>query len=446
MVFVLICLFLTALWLGGGASRPDVFGQIIVRMSACVVLLMLAIFGRRSAVPGQWPVAVLLGAAIVLVAAQLVPLPTTIWSILPARDMFTGALSDARMSRSLSLSPGATINSLLSLGIPLTTFLLLLCLNDLDRQRLPLVLIAMAIMTAIVGTLQFSGFGIDNPMVNESFDQVSGIFANRNHFALFLACICLTLPAFVFADERQLHWRVPFGAGLLSIFVLMILTSGSRAGILLAALAVILAPLIARRKFAHALRHYPRWVPVAFVVGGLCLVAAVVALSIFTDRAVSIDRLFDADVNADMRRRALPTTLAMMREMLPFGAGAGTFDAFFRISEPLDLLKPTYFNHAHNDVLEIILDTGLAGLILLLVGLVWFAISSVRVWRAEVSHDMLLGRTGSAILFVILAASLVDYPARTPLVMALVIIAASWLGEGAATARRSALPRHGERL
>jgi O-antigen ligase len=93
------------------------------------------------------------------------------------------------------------------------------------------------------------------------------------------------------------------------------------------------------------------------------------------------------------------------------------------------LLKPTYFNHAHNDFLEIVLDGGVAGLLLLLLAFVWWIVAAVGAVRAPLP-SALPGRTGAAILLVVMIASIFDYPARTPLMMAIIVIAATWLARG----------------
>ncbi|MFI2901517.1 O-antigen ligase family protein, partial [Klebsiella aerogenes] len=89
------------------------------------------------------------------------------------------------------------------------------------------------------------------------------------------------------------------------------------------------------------------------------------------------------DAGADVRVHALPSVLAMIRIYFPAGSGFGGFDTIFRVHEPYALLKPTYFNHAHNDWLEILLDGGLPAALLLVVALGWWLRASIRVWRAS---------------------------------------------------------------
>jgi O-antigen ligase len=153
------------------------------------------------------------------------------------------------------------------------------------------------------------------------------------------------------------------------------------------------------------------------------LLAGLVFLGFNADRAASLDRLLALETGADMRVRAFPTVWSMVAEFFPAGSGLGSFDAVFRGREPLALLKPTYFNHAHNDWLELALETGVPGLALLGVAVAWWAVASWRAWRGGAP----LARLGSAAVAMIMTASIVDYPARTPMIMAILVVAGCWL-------------------
>src|SRR3546814_17860748 len=86
---------------------------------------------------------------------------------------------------------------------------------------------------------------------------------------------------------------------------------------------------------------------------------------------------------------------------------------------------PTYFNHAHNDFLEIVLDGGLPALLLMLVAIGWYGMASMRAWRGSGRHSV-LPKLGSAISFIVFVASAFDYTARPPIMMALTLGRASW--------------------
>lgn len=425
--------FLSILWLAGGASRPDAWGQSVVRATSAAILAVLALTGRRPAWSSIWPVGILLGCAIALPAIQLIPLPPQWWQGLPGRSLLAEAADTNALPqpwRPLAIVPGAAINALASLLVPSAMIALMWQLHPENQRWLLSTILGLVAASMIVGLLQFVGAGFNNPFINDSLGQVSGSFANRNHLALFLAIGCLLCFAWAFPVGRRASWRAPLALGLKLVFVLTILATGSRAGLLLGLLAIAIGLFLAKDGIRRELRHRPRWVLPVVVASVAVIAAGTILLAVTADRAVAISRALSIDVGQDMRSRGLPTVLAMLSTYFPAGAGLGGFDPIFRIHEPFALLKPTYFNHVHNDWLEVILDAGIVGALLLLATVVWWGQASVRIWSGAISDRKHLARTGSGILLLIMVASIFDYPARTPMIMALLIVAAMWLSGG----------------
>lgn len=431
---VLLLAFLAVLWLAGGASRADAMGQVVARAAAWLLVIVAILFGERparnptSGLAG--PVALFLLASVLLALLQLLPLPPGVWQTLPGRRIFMEAAAASGQPqpwRPWSIVPGATLNALSSLIVPGAMLFAVSGMKEAERTWLPAFLLSLFAASTLVGLLQLSGAQIDNPLINETAGQVSGTFANRNHFALMLALGCLVAPVWATLDGRRPGWRSPVALGLMLLFALTILASGSRAGLVLGLLALVLGPVIAQRGIRSALVNYPRWTFPALIAGVVCALAVFVLVSIAADRAVSIDRIFWSDESQDMRTRALPAVLDMVGTYFPVGSGLGAFDPMFRMHEPSSLLKPTYFNHAHNDLLEIVLDAGLLGALLVGAGLLWWVRASARAWQAGAGMRHALPKLGSAMLLLILLASAFDYPARTPVIMAMAVVAATWL-------------------
>ncbi|MES3085121.1 O-antigen ligase family protein [Sphingomonas faeni] len=453
LAFVMLVLFMGVLWLAGGASRGEVPGQIVVRTAAWLILIVMAVFGRRVDGSFARPAWIFLAVAIAIAVLQLLPLPPALWHMLPGREIVAkaGGADAAQVCQSWSLVPSETLNALASLVVPFVVLLLAAGLTQKERAWLPGMLLLFVIASMLLGIFQFSGALADNPLINDTPGAVSATFANRNHFALFLALGCLLVPVWTFREGRQLRWRGPAGLGMMALFTLTILACGSRAGMALGALAILIAGLIARHGLRREFRRAPRWVPPVVVGGIIALFASLVLISVVADRAVSVQRSFSLDVGQDMRSRALPTVLDMTRSVFPAGSGMGSFDAMFRIHEPLALLKPTYFNHAHNDFIEIVLDAGLPGLLILLAALIWWGWASMRAWRRAGKNGTgksdigtsgaMLPMLGSATLLLVLIASIFDYPARTPMIMAMVVLAAAWLSGHSDDDMEPALPK-----
>lgn len=435
-----------ALWLAGGGSRPDLLGQVVVRVTAFASLILAILVGLKPSLKAVWPVGAILLATLLLLLVQLVPLPPALWTALPGRNdiAFADGLSGvSQLWRPISMVPSATFNALCAVCIPFIVVLFSSSFNEIECRRLMSLLLLLIVGSTIIGLFQFSGAGYNNIFVNDTVGQVSGNFANRNHFALFLSIGCLIAPVWTFAGSSGVRQRGPVALGLVLLFVLMILASGSRAGIVTGAVSLLIGLAFTRHGLRRAFSHPPRWIFPALMIGALVIVTGIVLLSIAADRAISIDRAFALEATSDMRTRGLPVILHMISMYFPVGAGAGGFDPLFRIHEPFSLLKVTYFNHAHNDYLEIVLDTGLPGLILLAASMGWWLIASIRAWRSR--GNRLLQRLGSAVLLLVFVASAFDYPARTPLMMAVIAIAAMWLAK-AETASWSALPDDDQQL
>lgn len=445
--FVLLAALLCSLWLAGGASRADALGQAIVRAAATITFVAAVLLCDRPQPGRALPVVWLLAVAIILPVAQLIPLPPAVWQSLPGRAMFEQAASLSGQTqpwRPWSIVPDSTLNAACSLIVPAAVLALATALGDKDRRLLPGLVLGLVAAAMLLGLLQFSGVRIDNPLINDTPGEVGGNFANRNHFALFLAIGCLVAPVWTFLNGRPPRWRAPLAAGLVVLFVLTILATGSRAGLVLGILALAMGLGLVRRDLKHALRRYPRWAFPALIVGIIGVIVVVVLGSIAADRAVSISRAIAIDPGQDMRSRGLPTVLQAIGAYFPMGTGLGSFDPIFRLHEPLGLLKPTFFNHAHNEYLEVVLDAGLPGLLVLMAALSWWAWTSLSSLRSK-DRGVLPG-LGAGILLLVIVASVSDYPARTPMIMAVLVIAALWLSEGGPVRPDPALPEKSQVL
>jgi hypothetical protein len=116
---------------------------------------------------------------------------------------------------------------------------------------------------------------------------------------------------------------------------------------------------------------------------------------------------------------------------MPFGSGMGTFVPVYAMSErPEDALVDTYVNRAHNDLLELWLEAGVAGLALVAVFLAWLVVRSLKLWRRDAPGaelDLALARAGTVVAALVVAHSLVDYPLRTGAMMAIMAFSCALL-------------------
>jgi hypothetical protein len=117
------------------------------------------------------------------VVVQLIPLPTAIWSAFPGRTLFEQSpllIGDAAIGRPMTRVPSATVSALISLIMPAVSLGLLTQLDECGMRLTPYLAIDLVLGAAFVGALQMIGITFDNPFVNDTRGDVSGMFANRN--------------------------------------------------------------------------------------------------------------------------------------------------------------------------------------------------------------------------------------------------------------------------
>ena len=431
--FVIVSLFLGGMMFFGGASRPDVISLPVVRLASVVMIAIALIQIDRQ----QWreirlPALFLLGVA-AIIAVQLIPLPPQVWASLPGRAVYLDAMRAAGIDglwRPLSLTPDLTLNALLATLPPIAAVLALgLIGRVLQVLLVPLLLIAIG-LNAMVGLLQIASnapyfYDITNP------DAAVGFFSNRNHLAVLLAigfpCLACwaALPHSDPAFRRTRVWLALCAAA--SLFPLL-LTAGSRAGLLLGLIGAVAALGVGVSKTAREAesgggRLRIRLVALIPLVVGAIAILATIALS----RDVALYRLLQG-AEAGQRSAYLPIYLTMVKDFFPAGAGFGSFDSVFRAYEPLQSVTVEYLNQAHNDLLQILIEGGITAAAMLFLFLVWFVVRSWGLWRHKVrSPGELLGRTGSVVALLIMLSSLVDYPLRTPWLAVLMAVACCWM-------------------
>jgi O-antigen ligase len=123
------------------------------------------------------------------------------------------------------------------------------------------------------------------------------------------------------------------------------------------------------------------------------------------------DRELGASRSLNSRVSITTTTAHAIGELMPFGSGLGTFKAVYRLYEDHDRLNRISVNHAHNDYLELALEMGVAGVILMALVLAWWAVAVWRAWRSGDAGPY--ARAASIASAAILVHSLVDFPLRT---------------------------------
>nr|WP_166177817.1 O-antigen ligase family protein [Altererythrobacter segetis] len=445
---VLLLLF-AACFVLGGASRVDVFSLILLQPLAvvCAVGLLLLpgpIEWSRIRVPF-----LLLAALAATIAAQLVPLPPAIWTNLPGHAAFAQTATIAGIEqpwRPISLTPDLTLASLVGLVVPLAVLIGIGSLGVEHKRSVLAVLILGTMLSAMFGLAQIAG-GERSPFYLyqiSNFGSAVGLFSNRNHQAVLIAMTWPMLAVWsAMPQDDKRRGVVRFWVAVsVGIFLMpLILVTGSRAGILLGAFGLACAFQIGRTRRNKTSFVHGKWKRRSQIVVAISGVA-VLLIAVFLSRDEAIRRLVDGG-SEETRVANTPTLLHIAADFFPIGSGFGSFDPVFRFYEPLRLLKPEYLNHAHNDLLELLITGGLFGAIILLAFLGWYVARAFKIWRRP-SQAGDFEKLGSVMMLIVLLSSLVDYPLRTPLMSAVFAVACCWLVEQSAV-RRSGRRGRGER-
>ena len=431
--------FIALVFILGGGARDDITSLLLLRPAAvgfAAWALLVAAPGDLKAV--RTPLALLI-ALLALIALQLVPLSPGLWHALPGREGI--ARRDALVGledlwRPLSLSPSKTWNSLVSLGVPLAALLVAAVQPATNRLRMVEAILLVAATSAILGLAQVLG-PENGPLYLYNITNAGtavGLFANRNHHAAFLAA---TFPLlgwyFLFAVRSELLLSRPWVASVAvagGLWVVVEMMTGSRAGLVLFALALGLVFLLflAAVRQGRFVQNRRKAVPFASAKArtglGLAVIAAM-AVTVWIVPSLPVFQRFGADDYAtDVRFAAAPTVIRMALDAFPAGIGFGAFEHVFKAYEPDALLKASYFNQAHDDFLQLAAEAGLPGLILLGLALV-FLLMRVRALIPALrgaEPNAWLGVTSLASLGLLALASVVDYPLRAPSLMAFAIL------------------------
>ncbi len=420
--FWLFAVFATLVFLMGGGSRYDI-SSIAPLRAITALLLALAIWlqTRESVQLAKWPVLIL-----ALLAAwmtiQLIPLPFDMWTSLSDRQTIAdieAAIGLSGTARPLTLSPLRTANSLASLVVPVTAFLLIALLDDKGMKRACTLVIAAGVISALLGIAQVGVRGADQlyfyAITNP--DSAVGLFSNRNHNALFMN-IALAFGFFRVVDLFHKGEKAPMAIYATIQFVLVtgILVNGSRFGFFLLLANLLGFGLFMMWRFRKRQSGKSQAV---ILVSAVALFAGLLSVFANAERLPALDRYFANEVAQDQRVEALPTVIEMASDHFPYGLGFGAFEQGFRINEPTEILSSRYFNHAHNDWLQLVVEGGLPAV--LIVGFAFIMLAKKAV--PQLLHSDGSRADGSSVwlgvitIGMIAAHSIVDYPLRTPSIM-----------------------------
>ncbi len=389
----------------GGGTHAGFIGDVIVQLlSIPLIALSLWSFSSFSGLNERQRGGILLFnyAIIIILIIQLLPLPFEVPAIggaLSTRAADLGMLGQKNLWTTVSLTPQATWAAAASLVVPAAVFFGTLQLNLRHRLALAWLLLALGGVSLLLGFLQMA----QGPGSNLRFYDVTnpqeavGLFANRNHFAAHLY-VTLVLAATWYATtvgqtlktkalgSRSMLWSTAAAVFLVSVMAGLAMAR-SRAGMFLAivGLAGIILMMLRQQNDRDVGSVRSR-----LTAGRMFMLAAIFGLFFAVQFGLgSVLSRLEVDPLEDLRVTLAGTTFEAALRSLPFGTGLGSFVSVYAAVEKDGDVFAGFANRAHNDFVEILLETGLFGLILLVAFLFWFFPKAYSVWRKRKSngHD-----------------------------------------------------------
>ena len=399
-----------AIAFGGGGSKYG-FANLIVQLTALAALAF-----NRHAFFDFWstaPLALrgLVGLSILLPLLYVIPVPASIWNALPGRELMVQSLElvEANDWATVSVNP---LRTLLALSAIITPLALLAIGWSAPRDRLITagwVVVGLGLVNLFIGIPQVltnSEVGVlypENPMPGVLF----GTFANRNSTGLFLVA-ALALAALLPIPERFAKAGVAIRIVTCLLLIVAVILTRSRTALVLALIPVgmVSLQLLTAR---GVLRGWLALAPFAVVA------LAIASLVVLAPGRVgdTLERFEGAGDNP--RAYIWDDALYTTDRYWPVGAGTGSFDDVFQIDESLENMTPLRARRAHNDYLEVAVEAGVPGLVLIagwLLLLIWLS------WRARNARDRWIAWSGAVILLAIALQSITDYPLRNQSLLA----------------------------
>jgi O-antigen ligase len=432
--YLLLCLIL------GGASAAGYWANMLLQLLALPIICWSLLVKRGAPISASSRQIILIALfAILVVLAQLVPLPPGVWTSFPGRERVAegfAALGLPLPWLPISLDPNLSRASLLWTLPALAVLLGMIRLGGFKPKWLAWVVIAVTAAAVLLGALQLLGGMKSRWEIYEitNSGSATGFFANSNHMAtLLLVSIPFVAALYLDATRRGKSARTAYAllvilAGALAVLLVGLAINGSLAGLGLAVPVVGATVLmVLSRKM-----RIPGWAGLVILA-----VAAVPIYLIFTGPFGN--NLVGAEAKTSgSRQESFSVSARAASDYLPMGSGLGTFQRIYRLYEDPQTVDDVHMNHVHGDYIEFVLETGLLGLLILLIFLAWWTRRAVLVFNAA-ERDFFA--TAAVIASgAVLAHSIVDYPIRTAAIMTIFAACCALMAEARPRAR-SATPR-----
>jgi O-antigen ligase len=337
------------------------------------------------------------------VVIQVLPVPFVIIEMLsPKKASFLSMLSLDGVT-SISVYPYATVDALLRLIVYILLFTMSAFLGakrDDAWQMLKIIVYFGFLLTifAIIQKATWNGqiyWFRELTMGGTPF----GPFVNRNHFAGFIGMIIpFGLALSMWSQDKAKKFIYMFVTVIMTLGLFFSLSRGGIISFIISALFFVI--------FVVAKRSSSRY----RIVMGI-FISLFVSYLIYFGMTPILDRFTYADVSMGQRAYVWEGMMTAARDFSIVGSGLGTFPYISHIYHPEGVVR--YFDHAHNDYLEFVIDTGVTGLVLLIALCVTYLrdVMRSRWWKGR--HFYFIPAGISSIVYITVH-SMVDFNLHIP--------------------------------
>ncbi len=409
-----VCLLLIAALAFGGGGSGTGLANLCVQLAALTLaaLNLDAFIDFFRTAPRL--LTSLVGISLLLPLLQSLPLPPFVWQSLPGRELAVQSLKLVDASedwRPLSLEVHRTLIAFLSLIPAATALVLSWSMTSREKQMVMAGLALSGGALVLAGIPQLASGNHRFVFYAEALgsDDLHGFFANRNTAGLFLDMALCALIGSIPSQRPAPKW-IAASASLALLLILGLVLTRSRSSMALAVIPFVFASyriLRARKGAGISASRKQR-----FAILGACVLLAgtATAAGLMNDRLQASFTRFE---NLDDRRPEIwKDSLGAIQRFWPVGSGIGTFDEVFQLDESLEFLGPGRAARAHNDYLEVALESGAIGIALLSAWVVYLALLAIRALQRGPATQAAL-----AILILITFQSISDYPMRNQTIL-----------------------------
>lgn len=405
-LYLFLCILL-------GGSAQGWWTNITIQVLGIAMMAWASVFARSERSESR-PIAMyailLMGVSFVLL--QLLPLPPSVWTRLPGREAIAVGFSQLGYTYPALPISETPQQSVLTLFAAIPAISVLVAIEKLrpSFRWLAFAVIGGTMLAILVGALQVAG----GPGSPARFYPISntgavGFFANQNHMATLLLVTIPLIAATISSGGTNHHSKKGIhglGIILLALILVGIALNGSFAAAILA-IPVLLASLA-------LIPAWSRWSRIAIPVAVFALLAGIALLASKPITGTASTQEYTA---FSTRTSIWSITSDAISLTFPVGTGLGSFQQVYRQLEDPSSVSNTYINHAHNDYLELVLELGAAGVLLLLAFILWWSSTAVRIWGSPLSGRD--ARAATIVTAAVLAHSFVDFPLRTGAISAI---------------------------